>query len=433
VPFRAVDIRHTSHASIGSIIVKASGTESFNLATGVLVGNSSSDINIGELLITNWPYNNISDTELAGFRTTSTCANISVNRLVTDNCGFQGVLNTGTPNNFYGSIVTILPSAITNSVGLRISVSPQTLQNYVGAVRSIGYETPVIYGTTSFPKETSFINSGQWVDGFITAGNRNNYISTRHQLNSNSAPNNSDIVVNFSINNTENSVQIFSRGAGGGFAANSAASVMKVGFSETTSRSISTGGTINASGADYAEYEYNNELTIAKGSIVGFKSDGTLTLTYAEAIRFGVKSTNPSYVGGDTWGSEEVVGLRPEHPVRKADVVTNIDDAEVVLEAGETDAEWDARKEMYAQDLAVFEAAYEAARSSVDRIAYSGKVPVNVFGASPGDYVIAVPNTDGSIGSQCVAEPAYNQYLKCIGRVNRILDDGRAEVAILVH
>jgi hypothetical protein len=180
----------------------------------------------------------------------------------------------------------------------------------------------------------------------------------------------------------------------------------------TSSRSINAAGTLNASGADYAEYEQNNGLTIIKGSVVGFKSDGTLTLTFSEAVRFAIKSTNPSYVGGDTWGTEEQVGIRPVKPADDAD-------DEVVAK--------------YEADLATFETALEAARQLVDRIAYSGKVPVNVQGATAGDYIIAVAADDGSIDGQAVSNPDFSQYKLSVGRVNRILDDGRAEVAVIIH
>jgi len=164
-----------------------------------------------------------------------------------------------------------------------------------------------------------------------------------------------------------------------------AATAIRVGKNSVTDRSINAGGTVNASGADYAEYEYNNGLTIAKGSVVGFKADGTLTLTFSEAVRFGVKSTNPSHVGGDTWGS----GLEGD--------------------------------------------ALEAARLLVDRVAYSGKVPVNVTGATPGDYIVASSAQDGSITGVVVSNPDFDQYKKAVGRVNKILEDGRSEIAVMVH
>jgi hypothetical protein len=195
------------------------------------------------------------------------------------------------------------------------------------------------------------------------------------------------------------------------YSPNGANTVVTVGKDATTGRSISSTGTNNASGADYAEYERNNGLAITKGSIVGFQSDGTLTLTFSEAVRFGVKSTNPSYVGGDTWGSEDAVGERPAAPDEYA-----------------TDEE----KAQYATDIEAFKDRLEAARATVDRIAYSGKVPCNVTGATPGDYIIAA-DEGGAIAGKAIANPTFEQYRNAVGRVNKILSDGRAEIAVIVH
>lgn len=250
--------------------------------------------------------------------------------------------------------------------------------------------------------------------------------------------------------------------SGGGVATYSAANACyKVGSDTTTNRSINATGSVNAAGADYAEYERNNGLTIAKGAIVGFKADGTLTDVFADAIRFAIKSTNPSYVGGDTWGSEDQVGRRPDEPQRIADkteqqlvsaaipAVAEVKDEDgevitealpvveavyetIITEAGDTDVEWAIKQADYATAKAAFEAALEAARQQVDRIAYSGKVPCNVLGATPGGYIIAV-NDAGSIAGEFVADPDFSQYKKAVGRVNRILADGRCEVAVIIH
>lgn len=66
-------------------------------------------------------------------------------------------------------------------------------------------------------------------------------------------------------------------------------------------------------------------------------------------------------------------------------------------------------------------------------MAYSGKVPVNVTGATPGGYIIAVEGENGLIAGQFVADPDFSQYKRAVGRINRILEDGRAEVAVMVH
>jgi hypothetical protein len=99
-----------------------------------------------------------------------------------------------------------------------------------------------------------------------------------------------------------------------GAGANTTDSALRLGKNTVTNRSINAGGTINASGADAAEYRKNNGLTIAKGQIVGYKNDGTLTLTWSQATMARVKSTDPHIVGGDNWGTEDKVGKRPEEP-----------------------------------------------------------------------------------------------------------------------
>ena len=191
-------------------------------------------------------------------------------------------------------------------------------------------------------------------------------------------------------------------------ATNSALYVRK---DSTSSRSISAAGTINASGADYAEYESNGGLVIAKGDVVGFSADGVLTLKFSEAVRFGIKSTNPSYVGGDTFASADALG---EHPRHAAIGNEDADEAEL------------------AEDIAAYELRLEAARQLVDRVAYSGKVPVNVLDATAGGYIIA-SDDGGKIAGAFVADVNFEQYKRVVGRVNRVLPDGRAEVAVIVH
>ena len=87
----------------------------------------------------------------------------------------------------------------------------------------------------------------------------------------------------------------------------------------------------------------------------------------------------------------------------------------------------------YQRDLAAFEARLEQARQEVDRISYTGKAPCNVLGAAPGAYIVAVDDGQGGIAGIPVVNPSFEQYRLAVGRVNRILPDGRAEVAVIVH
>jgi hypothetical protein len=174
-----------------------------------------------------------------------------------------------------------------------------------------------------------------------------------------------------------------------------------------TGRSIGAGGTINASGADYAEYMTKcNDFTLIKGDICGVNANGELTNAFADSVSFVVKSTNPSYVGGDTWGNESAVGEPPK----------------------KTDEESD---EQFAQRKSVFDGALEVARQRVDRIAFAGQVPVNVTGATPGQYIIPV-NDRGLIKGQAVSNPTFEQYQVAVGKVIAIEVDGRAKIIVKV-
>jgi hypothetical protein len=167
---------------------------------------------------------------------------------------------------------------------------------------------------------------------------------------------------------------------------NAANAANKMGRDTTTLRSLNAGGTINASGADYAEYMTKaDDFVLAKGDVVGIDTNGKLTNVYADAVSFVVKSTDPSYVGGDTWGS----GLE--------------DNSE----------------------------ALEAARQLVDRIAFAGQVPVNVLGATAGQYIIPV-NDNGAIKGEAVSSPNFEQYQIAVGKVIAIEADGRARIIVKV-
>lgn len=172
----------------------------------------------------------------------------------------------------------------------------------------------------------------------------------------------------------------------------------------TTGRSINAGGTINASGADYAEYMVKADETVIfeKGDIVGVNANGKLTDIFSNANSFVIKSTDPSYVGGDNWFKEMKPGK----------------------EKNQTDVEYD-------ESVAAWEAKYQKARLIVDRIAFSGQVPCNVKDANVGDYIIPI-NDNGKIKGIAVKNPTLDQYQIAVGKVWKIMDDGRAWVAIKI-
>lgn len=298
-----------------------------------------------------------------------------------------------------------------------------------------------------------------------------------------------------------------------GSGANAANAALRMTKDGTTSRSINAGGTINASGLDYAEYMRKAAGTgaLVKGQLVGIDTAGHLTDKWADAISFVIKSTSPSYVGGDGWGSEESIGAtRPEEPQfavpdytgdphagtephapedldfeqfggaprplpegasavdvsvhaslmdayadrlsayredrarrigaykaelaaqRTATAAYMVGRAKYVEQVAALQAEFDAiTHPAWDKQLAEYLAVHEAARQTVDRIAFAGQVPANVLGASPGDYI--VPEQDGAgIKGTGVKAPTFEQYRLAVGKVIAIEADGRARVIVKV-
>lgn len=245
-----------------------------------------------------------------------------------------------------------------------------------------------------------------------------------------------------------------------GAAPNGANTGLAIKANSLTGRGASSGGTFNGGGTDYAEYMRKAASCglIAKGQIVGINADGELTDKWADAFSYCIKSTNPSYVGGDTWADH--LGERPVAPIRTeavmgqrlvSDTILATPDTAategsaavpgapavkavyepIVLVAGDTDEEWAAKETAYALVLASWEAAHEESRILVDRIAFAGQVPVNVVGAQPGDYIIPVQDGE-DIKGIAVAAPTFEQYMLAVGKVETIEADGRPRIIVKV-
>jgi hypothetical protein len=167
-----------------------------------------------------------------------------------------------------------------------------------------------------------------------------------------------------------------------------AGAVMFLSKNTTTNRSINAAGTVNVSGADYAEYMTKAPGCgeIAKGDVCGVDRAAQLTRSWAAAISFVVKSTEPGYRGGDTWG----IGLEGDE--------------------------------------------LEQARQRVDTIAFSGQVPVNVdadtlaaceaaLAEGVGIYLVAAAN-GGGIKAVAVleADMTLPLYMRRLGKVWAIRD-----------
>jgi hypothetical protein len=162
------------------------------------------------------------------------------------------------------------------------------------------------------------------------------------------------------------------------------------------------------------------DFTIAKGDICGINANGLLTTVFDEAVSFVVKSTSPSYVGGDTWASVDVVGAAPVEPVLKGG-----NNAQEIEEDAVAVATYKAQRLEYEQRV-------ESARANVDRIAFSGQVPVNVYGASAGQHIIPVRSDNGGIEGTTVLLPSFEQYQASVGKVIAIEADGRARIIVKI-
>ena len=181
---------------------------------------------------------------------------------------------------------------------------------------------------------------------------------------------------------------------------NTAGTAMILGRNSSTTRSINAGGTINSLGTDYAEYMTKSiSESILKGDIVGIDKNGLLTNIFLDSNSFVIKSTNPSFVGGDAWASVDDIGK------------INNDSTE--------------------EEKQIHNAKIEKARAKVDRIAFSGQVPCNVLNAKVGDYIIPI-NDNGKIKGIAVSNPSFEQYQISVGKVWKIMEDGRAWVAVKI-
>ncbi|QPT09721.1 hypothetical protein [Sphingomonas paucimobilis] len=254
-----------------------------------------------------------------------------------------------------------------------------------------------------------------------------------------------------------------------------------LGKNSVNGRSAGVAGTVNAGGADYAEYDTKADGcgTIAAGDVCGVDREGLLTDRWADAIVFRIKSTNPSIVGGDTWAAH--LGPRPEAPGAEPTAPAEPGSAPVApvepgpepteegpayvdwlqarfsyaAQLGEYEAAlaswqaatiaypaaraqfeadraaWAAATAAYARDLPIYEAALEAERQKVDRIAYCGKVPVNMTDpVEVSDYLIAAQDGE-RIKAVAVkeADMTLALYMKRLGRV-LFIRDGRPWVDV---
>lgn len=219
---------------------------------------------------------------------------------------------------------------------------------------------------------------------------------------------------------TLGSIVVYSVSGTGESATNCAVGVRK---DNVTSRSINAAGTLNASGADYAEYMRLIERlygSVSKGALLGLNADGLLTDNFDEVTgRIYIKSTAPNLVGNDAWGSAEYICS-----------AYDIEPGGEEPKENETLADWEVRR-------AAFAAAVELERIKWDRMAMCGRVPANIQGIVPADigaYLVPRSAADGSIAAAPIHASALTlaQYISAIGIIEAILPDGRPLVSVKI-
>lgn len=229
----------------------------------------------------------------------------------------KGNGDTYCPSGNFG-IGTITPQSalhIARSVGAQLTTVQQwtnTSDQDRGGYVKIGGQ--VQFGTNSGVYPLSFAIDSVERARLDTAGNLLVGVATGtyHTIYGAKAPDADNIVC--SIGSTQSGASLIAYAVSGGAFGSGARAAVKVNRDAQTGRSINAGGTINGSGADYAEYMTKAAAcgTIAKGDVVGIDRDGLVTDRWADAISFMLKSTDPSLVGGDTWGAHQP---KPEEPI----------------------------------------------------------------------------------------------------------------------
>ena len=59
-------------------------------------------------------------------------------------------------------------------------------------------------------------------------------------------------------------------------------------------------------------------------------------------------------------------------------------------------------------------------------------MPVNITGANVGDYIVPVAKTGNLISAEAITSPSLEQYQTAVGKVWKILEDGRAFISVKI-
>jgi hypothetical protein len=302
--------------------------------------------------------------------------------------------------------------------------------NVAGAV-ALTQSTAAGGSTMSGTDSHQWLSNGDYkiVNGNLVIGTSGNGLTSTGTITCKSSSAGTDWAVYSAASSTNPAYFIQGNGTvnGIGTGANGAAAAMYVNRDTGSLRSINAAGSLNASGADYAEYMVKDgDFVLAKGDICGVKANGKLTNVFADAVSFVVKSTDPSYVGGDVWFTEQA----PQPPVELT--VPNKDATDEEKAKYEFDlVTYNSDFATYTADLADWKQRLEVARAPVDRIAFCGQVPVNVQGATPGQFIVPADD-NGAIKGVAVSNPTFEQYQAAIGKVIAVEADGRAKIIVKI-
>lgn len=402
----------------------ASGDEEDELGESMIVTDGARNVHVFGIHAENWP--RAQDTNSAILLGTQS-SEIHLHDVTLVNCGgtygvdVRGSVGRKIIDGVYGRGISA-----NNQTLVRFGDSVASSGSVVGGINpgSTGYDFLFDDGGTATNRGLDNFLGDVRVSGRIKAGATTS--DDRHQITVSGATEGQELI---RMDGTQGVFRAYESGQAS-FGGNSAANCFRVNSNATTGRSINARGTVNASGADYAEYHQVKEHlwgVVPKGAILGFTADGLLTDVFADVVGpFVVKSTNPYGVGGDAWGEDERIcalyeveapGDRPEPD-------------------GLTQEEWQDQIDAWQQRKVAFEVAYETERAKWDRIAKTGYVPVNIAAttADIGKYAVPVDDGNGGITAAMKARDDLSlvEYTLAIGCVIGVTYDGRALVEVKV-
>lgn len=428
-----------AEVQINSIHIRGPGANQFTVGgvdwiRSAIRVEAQGYLDAGSIDIEDWATGNVTVANAGGIVVTTDALGFRAGFIHGKNLGYRAI-QTGSNGNINIQGAHLRGESLAGSRGILTTAHPSTNGNVFANLNISGFEQQTQYDTRTSSRGSNVIR-GDIVSpgGYIHMGGV--LPVDRHQLTHQTIAAGTE----HTRIDTPSAVvaQFYTRT--GAIGAHADAASMKIGGMDVTNRAITSGGTFNALGADYAEYHQVKPLLygkVVKGAILGFAADGLLTDRYADVVgRFVVKSTDPAMVGGDAWGTPEKIcaaynvepaGDRPEMVSLDFEDPDQMEAARINLEIDL--ASWSVRQ-------TAFEVSYQNERAKWDRIAKAGYVPVNLAAtlADIGKYLVPCDDGDGGVTANLMAEADLSllQYIRSIGTVLGVTDDGRPLVEVKV-